>query len=250
MNVRRWLLTSATVLCCSTAALAQWQNGDLALRTNGNLFRSGDTLRVELVALGPIFGPLSVQVRYRLAEEVQVVDKDGARSTQSRPRLVTRPAGPPVERLDAYQLLLLDDTLHFGEDSPEGCFPVEAVVFLADDARPATTLRTCVCLADSHDLPASCAPYVRSLKEARSDEWLIFDGLFAAEGLYSLVLLSDDGRILHVPPGVTATTPDEMQVLSPLLRPARARAVDLLVHDHRSERSTTLGRFSLPIAPR
>jgi hypothetical protein len=249
MLATRWLLTSAAVPFFSTAAFAQWQNGDLALRTNGNLFRSGETLRVELVALGPLFGPFSVQVRYGLIEQVQVVDKDGNRSVQTRDRAVTRPPGPPIERLDPYQRLLLDDTLHFGEDSPEGCFRVDALVFLGGDPRPTTTLRSCVCVAESRDLPGSCTPYLRALREARSDDTLIFDGRFASEGLYSLVLISDRGVELHIPPGVTAATPDEMQVFSAALRGAKARAVDILIHDHRSERSTTLSRASLPIAP-
>jgi hypothetical protein len=233
MLATRWLLTSAAVPFFSTAAFAQWQNGDLALRTNGNLFRSGETLRVELVALGPLFGPFSVQVRYGLIEQVQVVDKDGNRSVQTRDRAVTRPPGPPIERLDPYQRLLLDDTLHFGEDSPEGCFRVDALVFLGGDPRPTTTLRSCVCVAESRDLPGSCTPYLRALREARSDDTLI----------------SDRGVELHIPPGVTAATPDEMQVFSAALRGAKARAVDILIHDHRSERSTTLSRASLPIAP-
>ena len=72
--MRRWFLTTGVLgaLALSAPAWAQWQNSNLALRTTGSVLRSGDALRVELVAFETVNGPFSTQVTYRFRQPVTV----------------------------------------------------------------------------------------------------------------------------------------------------------------------------------
>src|SRR5262245_13973133 len=114
MRRSRWLLAGAVIVLVPSAAQAQWQNGDMALRTNGNLFESGERLKVELLALAPIPEQFSPEIRYVFVEQVKVVGEGGISRDEEREKTVTRPLGVAVERMELYQRVVLDDTLRMG----------------------------------------------------------------------------------------------------------------------------------------
>jgi hypothetical protein len=243
---RRWLV-GAALLLAPNAALAQWENGDLALRTNGDLFQKGDRLKVELLALGPILGPFAAEVRYLFDEDATELDDEGRRRKRRRPTAVSRPLGAPVDRMDPYQRLVVDDTFTLPEGPPGECLRIEVRVFPSNEARrPLTTLASCVCRDRSNEVPPECAPYVRGLKEGLGEDALVFDGVFSTGGDYSVVLILDDNVEAHVPRGTANVSAGNLQVFSGLLTAGAGRALDVLVHDHRSERSSTVKRLPLP----
>ena len=116
-------------LALAQEAQSQWRNGNLALRTNGNSFQSGDQLKVEVLALETINEPFFTQVSYKFVESVRGKDKDGHETTKQEERTSTRPSGPVLESLDQFRLLTVDDTFHFGEASPPGRYTIEVGVF-------------------------------------------------------------------------------------------------------------------------
>ena len=71
---KRFLILLATVLFAvgfSYEAKAQWLDGKVTLRTNGNNFQSGDRLKVELLPLDLINERFYTQVSYRFNETVE-----------------------------------------------------------------------------------------------------------------------------------------------------------------------------------
>ncbi|HEX8853751.1 MAG TPA: hypothetical protein VF754_09705, partial [Pyrinomonadaceae bacterium] len=110
-------------------ARAQWQGGNLAVKTNGNEFRSGDPLKVEIIALKDITESFYTRVSYSFYERVKVKDEDGNETEKDELRTRGREAGPVVERLRQFQSIALDDTFNFGEGSVAGRYTVEVGVF-------------------------------------------------------------------------------------------------------------------------
>ena len=106
-------------------ARAQWQNGNLTVRTNGNVFQSGDQLKVEILALDTIPEQFYTQVAYTFDETVEEKDKDVKTTEKLVERSRKRSASPLLDRMEKYQALVVDDTFHFGEVSPTGRYTVE-----------------------------------------------------------------------------------------------------------------------------
>src|SRR5262245_40342111 len=97
----------------STETNAQWQNGNLALRTNGNSFQSGDAFKIEIVSLDSIYEPFYTQVSYSYSVEVEKKDDDGNVEKKTEARTIDRKPGPVIESMEKLQSVVLDDTFHF-----------------------------------------------------------------------------------------------------------------------------------------
>jgi hypothetical protein len=94
----------------SPEAKAQWLDGKIAVRTNGNNFQSGDRLKVELLPLELINERFYTQVSYRFNETIEEKDKDGKVTKKQAEKKIERPASPILESLKAFQMIALDDT--------------------------------------------------------------------------------------------------------------------------------------------
>src|SRR5262245_58749713 len=129
--MRKWILLLMAVpgiLLLSTEARAQWQNGNLAIKTNGNVFQSGDQLKVEIIALESINEPFSAQVAYSFFEKVEEKDEQGKVQEKQVERTRRREAGPVFESLGKDQSLVLDDAFHFGDASPVGRYTIQVKI--------------------------------------------------------------------------------------------------------------------------
>ena len=60
--MKRNLMMIVFCLASVTMAQAQWRNGAITVRTNGNVFEPGDKVKVELLALEKIDEPFFAQV--------------------------------------------------------------------------------------------------------------------------------------------------------------------------------------------
>lgn len=236
-------------LVLAQEAQSQWRNGNLALRTNGNSFQSGDRLKVEVLALETINEPFFTQVSYRFAETVREKDKDGHETTKQEERTSTRPTGPVLESLDQFRLLSVDDTFHFGEASPAGRYTIEVGVFRGYTKERLATLRSCVVYQNGERPTDACPLHLRSLKRANSEEWLIFDGNFSVDGRYSATLLSGTKVIKYLEGNIGTSGSHEITIASHLLTGVAGKTYDILLHDHSSNRSSTLSRVTIPAAP-
>ena len=81
------IFTALLFLVTSISAQAQWQDGNLALKTNGSVFKSGEQLKVEIVALEAIPEPFYAQVSYSYQVKVKKTvetEKDGKTTTEER----------------------------------------------------------------------------------------------------------------------------------------------------------------------
>ena len=139
------LLASALlVIVLAGEARSQWQNGNLALKTNGNSFQPGDQLKVEVLALKVIDEPFFTRVSYTFTESIKVKEEDGNEQVKDETRTRGREAGPVIDGLKQFQAVVLDDTLHFGEGSPTGRYLIEVAVFNGYTKERVATLRSCV----------------------------------------------------------------------------------------------------------
>ena len=248
---RSVIFLAAIVLTLAAASKAgsQWQAGNLALRTNGNNFQSGDRLKVEVLALKSISEPFYTQVSYRFKEEVRVEDKKGNKSTKHEERVRTRKPGPALEGLEEFRSLTLDDTFNFGEASPEGAYTVEVAVFSSYTKERVAVLRSCIWYGDAKPSGKVCALYPRSLRWTYTDEWVSFDGTFSESGRYSVALLSGDKVVRYFDGGVFTRGETELSVASQELKALAGQTFDVLIHDHAQNYSSTLMRVRLPAAP-
>jgi hypothetical protein len=245
-----WLLGWLLIGLMQPAA-AQWQNGSLAVRTNGTTFQSGDEVRVELIALEPITQSFSTQVVYGYTETVDEKDEDGNVTKKQVERTRKREFGPQIENFGKHQTLLLDDRFHFGDASPAGWYEVCVNIFEAYSGRYLTTLRTCV----FHQNPgvesqskAECGLFLRSLKRVNNEMFWTFDGWFGNDGRYSILLLQGGKVIRHMRAGGYRNGSREFNVSAPELEGTGGHTFDILVHDHQSERSSTLVKVAVPEA--
>jgi hypothetical protein len=251
MNLRRAAFMLLTTALLPLPAAAQWQNGDLALRTSGSVARSGDGLRVDLVALSGIPGPFSAQVAYRFKEQVTVKDEEGAETTAIRERVVTRARGPVTDYLDAFATVLVDDTFHFGQSSVGGRYDVEVTIYSGAGGNRLATLVSCVAFEPPDALAASgstdpCTLSLRGIRRVVAPGWITFDGTFPVRGRYSLVV-SRDNRILGMADtGVMVTGGHEVDINAPFLQSLAGQTVDILLHNRDLGLSTTLARVTIP----
>lgn len=238
-------------LTSTQTVAAQWQDGNLAVRTNGNVFQPGDRLKVELLALDRVSDFFYTQVSYRYfeMEKVEEKDKDGNVTTRQerRERVRARKAGPVLESMDAHRLLALDDTFNFSEDSPAGLYTVEVAVFRAYTKERAATLRTDVIFQRDDAERAPDGPlFLRGFKQAFSKNYLAFDGEFPEQGRYSVALLSGASVVKHLKTGGYTSGRREFHITSEQMSDVAGRTLDVLVHDHASGRSSTLARVAIP----
>lgn len=232
-------------------ALAQWQNGNLAIRTNGNQFQSGEQLRVELLALEDITEPFSAQVVYAYTETVTEKDDDGKDVTKSVERTRKRDAGPILNQMEALQSSLLDDRFHFGDGSPTGWYEVRVFIRQAYTSRLLTTLRTCVFYQNSggeQQSEAYCGLFLRAFKRANNELFWTFSGSFKETGRYSVLLLRGGKVVRQFKGAGYANGPREFNVSANDLAGTSGQTYDILLHDHESGLSSTLAKAAIPEA--
>lgn len=246
---RASLLAAAIVLLAALShpTQAQWQDGNLAIRTNSNIFQPGDKLKVELLSLERINDTFYTQVSYRYSEleTVEEKDADGNVTTKqvSRERIRRRNPGPSFENMEALRSIVLDDSFNFSEDSPSGQYIVEVALFRTYTKEPVATLRSYVFFQEV----AEASPmFLRSFKQAFTNNYLAFDGMFPTQGRYSAVLLSGNTIIKHLKTGAYTSGRREFHILSEQLNNLAGRTFDVLIHDHLSGTSSTLARVTIP----
>src|SRR5262245_35916049 len=158
-------------------AKAQWLDGKLAVRTNGNNFQSGDQLKVELLPLELINERFYTQVSYRFNETIEEKDKDGKVTEKQVEKKIERKASPVLESLMAFQVIALDDSFYFGDASRTGRYIVEVRIFQAYTNTLLATLRSCVIFQSSSE-EQECDTFLRALKTAHHEMFFTFDGRF------------------------------------------------------------------------
>lgn len=247
-----WIGLALIALSCLTIpAQAQWQSGNLALRTNGNIFQSGDQLRVEVTALERITESFYAQVSYAYNETVEEKDEDGNVTRKQVERIRKRDASPVIENLDKHQSFVLDDRFHFGDASPAGWYEVRVRVLQAHTDALLTVLRTCLFYQSSGADELSkkgCDLFLRSVKRVNNEMFWTFDGQFKFDARYSVLLLRGNRVLKHLPSGGYAGNAREFNVASVELEGLAGQSYDILVHDHQSGRSSTLAKAVIPSA--
>ncbi len=188
-------LASLAAVALTSTAQAEWQSNKLAIRTSGSVLRSGDTLRVELLALDAIYGPFATRVRYRYPELVIERDDDGHERRVERERVLTRRHGPTIDGLHTGQTLLLDDSFHLGEGSVPGAYHVEVDLLGPGHEGRLETIRTCSLVQDDGPPQGGCGFVITGLERVHADDWLTFSGTFPEEG-YFYAGLAQDGRVV------------------------------------------------------
>ncbi|MBI1766096.1 MAG: hypothetical protein HYR56_32225 [Acidobacteria bacterium] len=224
---------------------AQWQNGNLTVRTNGNVFQSGDQLKVEILALETIQEQFYTQVAYLFDETVEEKDDDGKTTEKLVERARKRPTSPLLDRMEKYQSLVLDDTFHFGEVSPTGRYTVQVSIFQAHTKKLLALLQTCVLHQDEASKPSPCETHLRSLKRANTELFLTFDGAFAKTD-YTVLLLRNGRVVRHLLSSTYTAGPRELNLSSGQLEGTGGSTYDILIHDARRGISSTLARVTLP----
>lgn len=244
-NLRLSLVLGTMLAMMAIPARAQWQNGNLTVRTNGNVFQSGDQLKVEILALDTIPEQFYTQVAYTFDETVEEKDKDGKTTEKLVERSRKRSASPLLDRMEKYQVLVVDDTFHFGEVSPTGRYTVEVSVFQANTKKLLALLKTCVLHQDEAAKPRTCETHLRSLKRANTETYLTFDGAFAKAD-YTVLLLRGGRVVRHILASTYTAGPRELNLSSSLLEGTGGSTFDILIHDARRGISSTLARVTLP----
>lgn len=248
MHLRAPFLAAIVLLGVSPRSFSQWQSGNLAIITNGNMFQSGDQLKVGILALETINEPFSAQVSYQFEETVIEKDKDGGESLKQVPRTLTRKMSAVLESLDQFKQVVLDDTFHFGEGNPAGMYLIEIAIFRSGEKQRAATLRSCAFYQERDKWLDSCPLYLSSLKRANDERWLTFDGRFSDRARYTATLLSKNQIVTHIDVGVYPNGNRQLDISSDLLAGTTGRTFDILIHDHLNNYSTTLGRVTIPSA--
>lgn len=249
--MRKFGFLSLFAICLAQPAAAQWQNGNLALRTNGNTFQSGDQVRIELVALESITESFSAEVVYAYTEMEEEKGEDDKVTQKQVERTRKREVGPQIENFGKFQSLLLDDRFHFGDASPGGWYEVRVNLFQAYSRKYLTTLRTCLFHQNASSQAqsnAGCELFLRTLKRVNNEAFWTFDGHFQTNARYSVLLLQGGKVVQHLAVGGYSNGPREFNLSGPELVRAAGQTYDLLVHDHQSGSSTTLARVTVPEA--
>jgi hypothetical protein len=241
------ILTFLSVLSLPNLANAQWQNGYVAVRTNGNVFQSGDQLKVEIIALESIADSFYTVVNYSYSETVEETDKDGKVEQKQVTRTRKREPGPALQSMGKYQSLVLDTSFHFGDASPGGLYAVEVGIYQAYTKQRLARLRTCIFYDTGSARSDDCSFYVRGLRRVNGDGFLTFDGSFNdGSGNYSVLLLRDEKVELEVVAGGYTNGAREFNLVSDALRAAVGKTYDILIVDKTRLVSTTLGRVTIP----
>jgi hypothetical protein len=243
------ILTFLSILLLSSTAEAQWQNGYVALRTNGNVFQSGDQLKVEIIALEQITDNFYSVVSYSYSETVEEKDEDGKVKHKQVTRTRKREPGPVIQSMGKHQSLVLDTAFHFGDASPTGLYSVKVDIFQAYTRQRLATLRTCLFFAAPSSGGSECSFYLRGLRRVNGDGFLSFDGNFRdGSGNYSVLLLRGEKVDLHITAGGYTNGDREFNLVSESLSGAAGQTYDILLVDKTRLVSTTLSRVTIPSA--
>jgi hypothetical protein len=243
-------------LSASQTAGAQWHASVLALGTNGSVLRPGDCVRLDLLSLEHVPGPITTVVTYRFTEALTVKDEDGKESTARRPATRELPAGPSLDGLEPLQRVALDDSLCFGVGTLPGAYLIEVVLRPSKTGWAYGTLRTCV-VFDNADgktpagqpappAAADCSLLIRGVSRAEPGGPVSFDGNFPASGYYKAALVRNHRVEAVLDSGVYHAGPHELVVSAPQLQNAAGGDVDLVILDGETGTSTTLARFAVP----
>jgi hypothetical protein len=231
----------------STEASAQWQNGNLAVRTNGNSFQSGDALKIEIIALDSILEPFYTQVSYTYSVEVEKKDDDGNVVKKTEVRSIDRKAGPVIESMEKLQSVVLDDTFHFGEGTPHGVITAIVSIYARGSKTKLSTVKSEAIYEE--DSKKTAKLYLHSLKRINAESWLTFDGVFIEGGRYTALILSGNKIITQIEVGVYPSGRNELNISSAQLAGTAGKTVDIMIHDHDHGYSSTLARVAIASTP-
>lgn len=250
---------AAGVFACLLSAApadAQWHASVLALRTSGSVVRAGDCVRLDLLSLEFVPGPITPRVTYRYTESVTVTDSEGRTTTTTRPATRDLPPGPAIDGLAPLQRAPLDDSLCFGEGTLPGVYLIEVALRQGSSASPLATLRTCVVFepasanaaapAGTRQATADCALLIRGVKRAESGGTIVFDGNFAQSGYYKAALVRNNRVEAVIDDGLFQSDAHEFVINAPQLQQAAGGDMDLVILDASTGTSTTLARFVVP----
>ena len=247
---RRFILFFATVLFApgfSQEAKAQWLDGKVAVRTNGNNFQPGDRLKVELLPFELINERFYTQVSYRFNETVEEKDEDGKVTKKQVEKKIERKAGPILESLKAFQLIALDDSFYFGDASPTGRYVVEVRIFQAYTNRLLGTLRSCAVFQTSSEAD-ECDTFLRALKNVHNATFFTFDGRFNPRAYYSVTFLNRNEVISHIDAGAYTDGAGALGLSSDKLEGLAGQTLDILILDKYNGVSSTLSRVTIASA--
>src|SRR5262245_38703471 len=239
---KRFALLFATVLFAlafSHKAKAQWLDGKVAVRTNGNSFQSGDRLKVELLPLELINERFYTQVSYGFSETVEEKDKDGKVTEKQVEKKISRQASPILESLKAFQMITLDDSFYFGDSSPTGRYTVEVRVFRAYTNRVLLTLRSCVFFQSSSGAQ-ECDTFLRAVKTVHHEMFFTFEGRFNPKAYYTVTFLDKDKVIRHIEAGAFTDGNRILNLSSDKLDGLAGQTLDILILDQLDGVSSTL----------
>jgi hypothetical protein len=229
----------------SLEAKAQWLDGKVAVKTNGNNFQSGDRLKVELLPLELINERFYTQVSYRFNETVEEKDEDGKVTKKQVEKKIERKASPILESLKAFQLIALDDSFYFGDASRTGRYTVEVRVFQAYTNTLLATLRSCVTFQSSSE-EQECDTFLRALKTVHHAMFFTFDGRFNPRAYYSVTFLNKNEVVSHIDAGAYTDGARTLGLSSDKLEGLAGQTLDILILDKSAGVSSTLARA--PIA--
>jgi hypothetical protein len=247
---KRFMILFAMILFApglSREAKAQWLNGNVAVRTNGNNFQSGDKLKVELLPFDPINERFYTQVAYLFNETVEEKDKDGNLTKKKVEKKIERRASPVLESVKALQMIALDDTFYFGDASPTGRYVVEVRVFQAYTNSLLATLRSCVVFQSSSEEP-ECDTFLRALKTVHHEMFFSFDGRFNTNAHYSMAFLNKDKVVSYIEAGAYTDGDRTLSLSSDKLPGLAGQTLDILILDKYKGVSSTLARAPIPSA--
>jgi hypothetical protein len=245
---KRFMILFAAILFApgfSPEAKAQWFDGKVAVRTNGNNFQSGDRLKVELLPLELINERFYTQVSYRFNETIEEKDKDGKVTKKQVEKKIERQASPILESLKAFQLIALDDTFYFGDASRTGRYIVEVRVIQAYTNTLLATLRSCV-IFQSLSEEQECDTFLRALKTVHHSMFFSFDGRFNPRAYYSVTFLNRNEVVAHIDAGAYTDGAGTLGLSSDKLEKLAGQTLDILILDKSNGVSSTLSRA--PIA--
>src|SRR5262249_18884743 len=237
-------VTALFALAFSQEAEAQWLDGKVAIKTNGNNFQSGDQLKVEFVPLELINERFFTQVTYRYNETVKETADDGKVTEKQVEKKISRKAGPILESLNAFQIIPLDDSFYFGDASATGRYTVEVRVTQAYTNRTLITLRSCVYFQPSSE-ERDCDTFLRALKTVHHEMFFTFDGKFNPRAYYTVTFLNKSEVVRHVSAGAFVDGPYTLNVSSDKLDGLTGQTLDILVLDQLNGASSTLSRVTI-----
>jgi len=232
-------------------ASQEWPASALALRTNGGVLRPGECVRLALVAMEDVSGPIRPRVSYGFDREVRIEDEDGKARTEVRPVSVQRDPGPAIEHLAAGTSLMLDDTFCVGQDSRPG--PYAVTVDLTPGAAAAFQLTTCVAFYPP-DRPATdkdgrCGYALRGVLRREGGGMLVFDAPGGSAVLSRLLLFRGERLERVIQDGLATVGEEELSVPAAAFDGLGPAPLDVVLHDQARHRSATLARVLPPRAP-